>query len=47
MKIYKEFKLKNGKKLVVRSVEPEDARAQLENYKKDVKSFFICKGEMA
>lgn len=45
MKIYKEFKLKNGKKLIVRSVEPEDARAQLENYKKKVSETpFLSRG---
>lgn len=34
MKVYKEFVLKNGRKLIIRSAEKEDAEADLEFYKK-------------
>lgn len=45
MKIYKEFKLKNGKILIVRSAEPEDAKIELEIYKKKVSETpFLSRG---
>ena len=34
MKVYKEFILKNGKKLIIRSAEKEDAQEELDMYKK-------------
>lgn len=36
MKVYKEFTLRNGKKLIIRSAEKEDAEEELSMYKKEV-----------
>lgn len=46
MKIYKEFTLKNGKKLIVRSAEKEDAQEELDLYKKTAtETAYLSRGE--
>lgn len=47
MKLYKEYILKNGEKLVVRSTEPEDAERELEICKQKAKETrFLSRGEL-
>ena len=47
MKVYREFKLKNGERLIIRSEEPTDAEITLEVYKKSTKETrFLSRGEM-
>ena len=45
MKVYKQYILKNGKELIVRSAEIEDAEKELEFYKKEVaETPFLSRG---
>lgn len=45
MKVYKEYILKNGKSLIVRSAEKEDAQAELDMYKQQVSETpFLSRG---
>ena len=46
MKVYREFKLKNGEKLIIRSEEPSDAEITLNVYKQKTKETkFLSRGE--
>ncbi len=46
MKVYKEYVLKNGKKLIIRSAEKQDAKEELEMYKKKTtETPFLSRGE--
>ena len=45
MRVYKEYVLKNGKTLIIRSAEKQDAKEELEMYKKETgETPFLSRG---